>query len=133
MQVILYNNASDPEVFDKSLTVIGSATATPYESISVESPTLILSDLSVSNISRVNYMYIEEFGRYYYMTEAPEIVNGNQLRITGHIDVLMSHKAAIRNADIIANRSASNNNPYIIYSGRESIKNETSDGLLYGC
>lgn len=95
MQVILYNNASDPEVVDKSLTVIGSATASPYESISVESPTLILSDLSVSNISKVNYMYIEDLGRYYNT----RLVMGNNGLYTayGEVDPLTSFKSAVLN------------------------------------
>lgn len=95
MHVVLYNNSSDPEVLDKSLTTIGSATASPYESISVESPTLILSDLSVSNIGRVNYMYIEELGRYYNT----RLVMGNNGLYTayGEVDPFMSFKSAILN------------------------------------
>ena len=95
MQVVLYNNASDPEVVDKALTVIGSATASPYESISVESPTLILSDLSVSNVSRVNYMYIEDLGRFYNT----RLVMGNNGLYTayGEVDPLTSFKNAVLN------------------------------------
>lgn len=102
MQVILYNNASDPEVLDKSLTVIGSATASPYESISVESPTLILSDLSVSNISKVNYMYIQDFGRFYNT----RLVMGNNGLYTayGEVDPIMSFKSAILNLNCIIDR-----------------------------
>jgi hypothetical protein len=80
---------------DKTLTVIGSATATPYESLSVEAPTLILSDLAVSNISKVNYMYIEELGRYY---NARLVMGNNGLyTVYGEVDPLMSFKSAILN------------------------------------
>ena len=102
MQVVLYNNASDPEVVDKSLTVIGSATASPYESISVESPTLILSDLSVSNIGKVNYMYIEDLGRYY---NTRLVMGNNGLYMAyGEVDPLTSFKSAILNLSCIIDR-----------------------------
>lgn len=90
MQVYLYNNKSDPVVLDKNLLLIGSASATPYESLSVESPNLILSDLSKLNISKVNYMYIPDLGRYYHT----RIVMGSNGIYTayGEIDPYMSFK-----------------------------------------
>ena len=113
MNVILYYNSSDPRVLNKAISQVGEAghATQATDSFLIENPVLLM-DYDVDYVS-ANYFYIEEFGRYYYMTESPEIVNGNQLRITGHVDVLMSHKNAVKNADIIANRSASNNNPYI--------------------
>ena len=102
MRVVLYNNSSDPMELDKTLTTIGSATATPYESLSVEAPTLILSDLTVSNVSKVNYMYIEELGRYY---NARLVMGNNGLyTVYGEVDPLMSFKSAILNLTCIIDR-----------------------------
>lgn len=102
MRVLLYNNSSDPLVLDKSLSLIGSATASPYDAISVESPTLILSDLSVANVSKVNYMYIEDLGRYYNA----RLVMGNNGIYTayGEVDPFMSFKSAILNLKCIIDR-----------------------------
>ena len=108
MRVLLYNNASDPLVLDKDLTLIGSATASPYDAISVESPALILSDLTVSNLSQVNYMYIEDLGRYYNA----RLVMGNNGIYTanGEVDPYMSFKSAILNLTCIINSQVEEKN-----------------------
>ena len=95
MRVLLYNNSSDPLVLDKQLTLIGSATASPYDALSVESPALILSDLTVANVAKVNYMYIEDLGRYYNA----RLVMGNNGIYTanGEVDPYMSFRSAILN------------------------------------
>ena len=95
MRVLLYNNSSDPLVLNKQLTLIGSATASPYESLSVESPTLMLSEVTVANLSKVNYIYIEDLGRYY---NARVVLGNNGIyMVYGEVDPYMSFKNAILN------------------------------------
>lgn len=102
MTIKLYNNQSDPLVLDKVLTQVGSAiSATPYDSISVESPVLILSDLAVADVSKVNYMYVTELNRYYNC----RLVMGNNGIYTayGDVDPYMSFKNSILNLTCIVN------------------------------
>ena len=109
MTIKLYNNQSDPLVLDKVLTQVGSAkTATPYDSISVESPVLILSDLEVSNVSKVNYMYITELDRYYHC----RLVMGNNGIYTayGDVDPYMSFKSSILALTCIVNSQVTEKN-----------------------
>lgn len=108
MRVLLYNNTSDPLVLEKSLTLIGSATASPYDAISVESPSLILSDLSVSNISKVNYMYIEDLGRYY--NARVTMGNNGIYTANGEVDPYMSFKSAILSLTCIINSQTDEKN-----------------------
>lgn len=102
MQVVLYNNASDPMQLDKRLFLIGSAQATPYESLSVESPVLILSDKSISDLSKVNYMHIPELGRYY--TASVSLGNNGLYVVSGSVDVWESFKEEILTIPAIVDR-----------------------------
>ena len=65
MTLKLYKNYSDKIVVDKSITQIGQdISGTLREDCSIIDPVIAiegLSDLSV------NYAYITEFGRYYYI------------------------------------------------------------------
>ena len=50
-----------------------------------------------------NYMYIEEFGRYYFIDDIENISN-RIWRISAHVDVLMSFRSDILGANAIINK-----------------------------
>ena len=104
MNVKFYNNASDPLVLNKYITNELPLTVQVTDMVDRENPTFKL-DLDASKLNK-NYAYVTEWGKYYFLEE-PQIINGNHVEITGHIDDLMSNKAAILNSQIIADRSAS--------------------------
>jgi hypothetical protein len=56
-------------------------------------------------------MYIDTFNRYYFIDE--KSIEGNEMVVSGHVDVLMSHRNAILNSYCIAARSASTPEPFI--------------------
>ena len=72
----------------------------------------ILVDTSRVDLNDTNYMYIPEFGRYYFITS---IVGdaGASVVVNGHVDVLMSFDADIRKCKCIAGRSTSNYQFYL--------------------
>lgn len=112
MTLQFYNNKSDVRVLNKSLTSIGSeVTANFTDTVNYDDPVLRI-DLDESLLG-ANYFYVKEWEKYYYI-RSKDIINGNLLYITGHMDVLMSFKSAILNSQIIALRSASNPNAYIV-------------------
>lgn len=122
MNVKFYNCSSDPAVVNKYLTGEITLTCQVTDSLDFENPTLLL-DLAQSKISK-NYALME--GRYYFLEE-PEIINGNHVEIRAHIDDLMTHKSAILNAQIIADRSSSNYENYmedgmVTDSGKITVK-----------
>lgn len=122
MNVKFYNCSSDPAVVNKYLTGELVLPCQVTDSLDYENPTLLL-DLTQSKISK-NYALME--GRYYFLEE-PEIINGHHVEIRAHIDDLMTHKAAIMNAQIIADRSSSNYENYmedgmVTDSGKIAVK-----------
>ena len=112
MTLQFYNNNSDIRVLNKSLTAIGSeVTASFTDVVNYDDPLLKL-DMDASLVG-ANYFYVKEWGKYYYIRNK-DIIDGNFLYITGHMDVLMSFKSAILNSQVIAQRSGSSANAYIV-------------------
>ena len=106
--VKLYSNKSDPNVVHKNITLVSTHTCQLTSSCSVDSPEILLN---ISSPASFNYMKIEEFNRYYYVNV--NIINGNQMLISGSTDVLMSFWNSFRNSSCIAQRSTSHQNPEI--------------------
>ena len=90
MEVILYNNTSNPNVMTKSITSVGTYNTDPKGDIDVENPVIYLSGAIPSN---ANYMQISDLGRYYYIKAVTRL--GNAFEVVGQSDPLMSFKSAI--------------------------------------
>lgn len=122
MNVTFYNNNSDPAALNKYLTGALAITCQVTDSLNYEEPTLVL-DLTAAKMSR-NYAY---FNNRYYFLDEPEVVNGHHVEIRAHIDDLMTHKNAILNSQIIADRSSSSYENYmedgmVTASGKTIVK-----------
>lgn len=120
MNIKLYNTTSDPRALSKRLTDEIQIACQVTDELNVDSPVFLL-DLTNAKINR-NYAFVPEWNRYYFLAE-PVIVNGHHVEIQGSIDDLMTHRSAILNSQVIADRSASNFEYYmedseIISSGR---------------
>lgn len=89
--VILYNNTSNPNKITKNITQLASYTCEFKQDVDVENPVIYLSDGAA--VDKCNYMYIAEFGRYYYAHAITK--QGNAIEIVGQSDPLMSFKSAI--------------------------------------
>lgn len=112
MNINLFINSNDVRVLNKGLTAVGTDIPCELTDVCSVSDPVLLLNYSDSYIG-ANYLYISKWGRYYYINEK-EIVNGNQIRLSAHIDVLMSFKNAILSSDVIAERSASRPDPYVV-------------------
>ena len=106
--VSFYNNSSDNNVLNKSISSTTSKTVMFKEDVDMIEPVIILQN--DSNVQNSNYMQM--LGRYYYITSI-ECLPGNLLRIKGRVDALMSYRDAIRQNTVIATRNANNVNTYI--------------------
>lgn len=62
------------------------------------------------NLKNVNYAYIPEFGRYYFVS--PPIISGKTAYLKMHVDVLFTYKAIIMKSPCIAIRSSNRGNLY---------------------
>lgn len=92
MTINLYNISDDPR---KVVKTLGSATALQCELVypsDLLNPTIRISATSWS--ASLNYMYIPDFSRYYFITEVT-YENGGAVTIQGRVDPLMSYSSSI--------------------------------------
>lgn len=92
MEVRFYRNTSHYKKVDKraGLALIATADCNLLDSTSVINPTLIVDKSLLGNLANVNYMYIPDFGRYYFVTNM-EAIPGGMAGISGEVDVLTSN------------------------------------------
>lgn len=63
-----------------------------------------------ANLKNVNYAYIPEYGRYYFVS--PPIISGKTVYLKMHVDVLYTYRAIIMKSPCIAIRSSNRGNLY---------------------
>lgn len=110
VNVTLYTNSSDKRAVQKTLVSYGSYSCLILNDCTVESPEIILN--YNSNIFNVNYAYIQYFNRYYYI-ENITILNGNRVKISLKVDVLMSFKLQILAQTAVIKRQQNKYNLYL--------------------
>ena len=93
MNMNLYSYSGDPRRLNKYLNSVATVNI-----IAITDDTDILNPAIIINTRafNFNYVYIPAFNRYYFVNF-----------------VLMSHKSSILSSTVLANRSSSNNNPYL--------------------
>jgi hypothetical protein len=112
MKLKLYNNLSDKIVVDKKITQLGSTlNGTLRENCSVIDPIIKVEGVVGRNLTKCNYAYIEEFGRYYYVTNI--VCVGNLFELHMHVDVLMTYRGSIRSNSAVVSRQEKLYNLYL--------------------
>lgn len=92
MTVTLYKNTSDNNVLSKQLETIATyASAVARDSLDVENPVVTIA---ANNVDDVNYIYIKENNRYYFVKNIDKVRNGF-FALSCHVDVLMTYKDAL--------------------------------------
>lgn len=108
MNIKLCSSTSEIVAINKDITIIDDVLATIKGALSVENPVLILqykSDIQ----SNVNYVYIPEYNRYYFVTDIINLTGG-RYEIHCKVDVLMSFKDYILNLSCIVDKQSSKDN-----------------------
>lgn len=103
-----YTNSSDDHTLNKTIVAVGAnISAVLKDDTDLLRPTLILS----GNVSQAfNYVEIEDFNRYYYVTSRTYAQQRYYVQLA--VDVLMSFNSEISDLNVIANRSSSRFNLY---------------------
>ena len=102
---------NSPNFFiNKDLTNETVYSGTLKEETSVLDPEFEIE--SSSDLSQVNYVYIEEFHRYYYVTNITSVTT-NLWRFTCHVDVLMTYKPQIKAHEAVIGRQEGLYNLYL--------------------
>lgn len=94
MELKIYNNNSNTNVLNKNITLVNTLDFSLKIDNSILQPVLILK-----NYSTGNYCYIEQFKRYYYITDI-KLLTGGLYQLQLDIDVLMTYKNIIMNNPI---------------------------------
>lgn len=103
MNIVLYVNASEINSVDKNLTELTTLTGTLREQSSIIDPIITISNID-NYIGSMNYAYIPEFNRYYFITNV-ESVQKNLWKVSFHVDVLFTYRDAIRANSAIIERN----------------------------
>ena len=109
--ISLMTSSSPKEKLDKDVSTIQTVTGTLKETTSIIDPVVKIQG-NVSSFKNCNYMYIPEFGRYYFVTDISSVTN-TIFEVSGHVDVLMTYRAQIRDNNAIVRRQANSWNLYL--------------------
>lgn len=97
MKVDFYNNQSNDNVINKTLTLVKSANIVFRLSTNVKAPILIVHNELVDG---VNYVGIENFKRYYFI-EHIEAYNSQLSKVYLTTDLLMTYQNEILNSEVL--------------------------------
>lgn len=123
MTIQLLNCGSDPRVINKTYSLIAETTATPFGEITIVDP--ILRIRRQNELSGINYIYVPEWLRYYFVNDI-RIISGDIMELSCHIDVLNSFKSAILDSECICIRSERTDvNPRTVYTQNGTYINDT--------
>lgn len=102
MKIVLYYNPDDNNVVSKRLEKIAEYdNVFSRDFLEIENPKIVIE----GNIDRVNYAYIPNLRRYYYVTDTEHLRTGMSI-LKCHVDVLMSFADDIKSLTAIIDRSA---------------------------
>ena len=110
LSVQLMNNSSPVEKIGKTLSVGGTYSCSLKDTTSVLNPVLIIR--TSDPVYNYNYLYIQEFGRYYFINDIKS-VNNNVWEISAHVDVLETYKVSILANNAVIKRQTGLFNTYL--------------------
>ena len=113
MTINLYSTGDNPKTVTKSLTAISSVTARLVHPCNILRPELVLSGDSSVNAINANYVYIPDFGRYYFIKDHTTDT-AVRIILSCEVDPLMSWAAGIKASKQLVTRSESVGKPTYI-------------------
>ena len=113
MTLGLYENKSDEKVVNKSITQLETYEGFLKASSSITNPVIQIEGVfNIYNNGNVNYMYLPDYRRFYYITDIIQI-RANLVEIHGRVDVLMSFKDELKKCTGILRKGENNYNMYL--------------------
>ena len=97
MEIQLFNNKSENRVMGKTITLLNSVDCVIKDMNEVLYPEITLA--YSEDITRVNYVYIPKFNRYYFCEVV--VLTGNRYQLNCRVDVLESFKEDIKGLSVI--------------------------------
>lgn len=109
MNINLYTNTSPQEFVTKSITAVATLTGSLRDGCSILSPRIQIEAATIP--ASVNYVYIPDFGRYYF-AKINNIRTG-LWELECEVDPLMSWATQLRQCSGILHRSESKYNTFL--------------------
>lgn len=100
MQFTLYTMLDEKSVVTKNLTTAVTLVGNVLQETSVVNPVFLIE---AQSISPLNYMYVPDFGRYYFINDVAS-VRTNLWRVSCSVDVLMSFNDYIYKLEAIIDK-----------------------------
>lgn len=116
----LMNNQEELNKISKNPTTVMTLTGTLREETDIVDPQINIE--YSGTLTNVNYMYIAEFSRYYFITKIESVRNG-LWRVYGHCDVLKTYSEAILGTPCVVARSETRFNLYLNDSAFKAYSN----------
>jgi hypothetical protein len=110
MTINLYSTGDNPKTVSKTLTAISSVQGRATQPCNILRPELILSGDSAVNAINANYVYIPDFGRYYFIKNHTTDTAA-RIILSCEVDPLMSWAAGIKLSKQLVTRSESVGKP----------------------
>lgn len=112
MKVYIYKTESEKNKLNKQLELVKEINVKLLNNTEILKPIIEVSHIPIKDLTTANYMYIPDFNRYYFIDNI-ELMTGNNVYISGSVDVLMSYMADILNLKGTVKRAESLKNGYI--------------------
>ena len=109
MKILLYNTLSEENKLDKELTLVREININLLIRSNVTSFDFSLA----SDITNVNYMYVESWGKYFFL-KSPAIERKGFISYRAEEDVLMTYRDQIRQESGIILRQENEGNLYLV-------------------
>lgn len=106
----LMNNQEELNKISKNPATVMTLSGALREESSIIDPVIIIE--YNGTLTNVNYMYIPEFHRYYFITKI-DSVRTNLWRVCGHCDVLKTYAQGILGCDCVVARNQNKFNLYL--------------------
>lgn len=111
MTIKLYTNTSPADFVTKNITQVGSdVSGYLREGTTILNPDIMIEANTIP--SDVNYMYVSEFGRYYFVGDI-EVVRNGLYKLPGRVDALSSWATQLKACKGIVHRAESVYNTYL--------------------
>lgn len=112
MTITLYTNNSEPVKLQKDLTELVTTQGTLKEGTTILNPDILISITDATLLSKCNYAYIKEFGRYYFITDIT-VERNTQFRFAMHVDVLGTYADYLLQLNAVIARQENEYNLYL--------------------
>ena len=121
----LFQYSGDPRIVSKTLgSPVSEHTFLLKEGCSIDRPVIQFS-ASASIMATLNYCYIADFGRYYWITDRNSMVNG-VMELTLESDPWTSFDTQLRAVSATVDRSASNWQGFLYDNGYQILAYKTA-------